>query len=111
MALYERLVGRMNDGSPLTPATGAKIPVHQFMAALNDWGLGFSTRAQVVSAFSIVPGDEASLDYIAGKWTGKTTVVQYQIRSTLHDLLLIGEAGLKYTQQAAFVTRFDAQFP
>jgi hypothetical protein len=102
----------MDSGAPLDVAVaGAKIGVHQFMAALNDWGLGFSTRAQIVAAFSIVPADEAALDYIAGKWTGKTDVVKYQIRSTLHDVLLVGEANLKYQRQVDFTTRFNAQFP
>jgi hypothetical protein len=111
MALYERIVGKLDDGEPL-PDSMEKIPVHQLMAALNEWGRGFLTRAQVINGFNIEPSEEASLDFIAGKWTSYPgDKERYELRQTCHDCFLLGESSTIYDQSADFVARLNAQFP
>jgi hypothetical protein len=55
VALYDRLMGLADP----------KLPVHQFMAALGEWERGKMTRAQVISAMTIQPTEEADLDTLA----------------------------------------------
>lgn len=52
MGLYERLAG-------LDPAVhGAKIPVHTFMSAMQEYMLGNMSGAQATAAFNLTPAEQ-----------------------------------------------------
>jgi hypothetical protein len=80
----------------LDPEEGeAKLPVHQFMAALAEYKRGAITGSQVVSAFGLSPTEATQLQDWLDNLDGDTIN-----RALIHDALLLGEVGL-YTQ--AFV--------
>jgi hypothetical protein len=60
MSLWDRLVQ--------ADATGPKIPVHQFMAAMGEWERGLMTRAEVITAFGLLAAEEADLDNLKAKF-------------------------------------------
>lgn len=62
MALVPRISG----------SEGEKIRVHPFTASLHLLGLGEITKAQIVSAFSLNAGEEATLDEVITYYQGLT---------------------------------------
>lgn len=57
MSLYTRLIG----------SSGAKLPVHQFMAALGEYERGKLTAPQVYAAFNLDAGEQAEINTLVSK--------------------------------------------
>lgn len=100
MALFDRLTAQ---GQP------EKIPVHQFMAAMQEMARGFLTKAQVVAMFSMDASDEAELDQIIARYQTKTTALdRFMFAHAIHDILMLSERDLAYTTRTAVRDRILA---
>lgn len=102
MSLLDRLIGTMAD-----PVTEPKMPVHQFMAALAEFGRGAFTRPQVVSAFQtdpnflVQPSELAQLDDFLDQIDPALVPLEADrvaFRMAVHDVLMLGEQD-SYTKQ------------
>lgn len=101
MALYERLV--------LPDASNEKIAVHQFMAAVSEAVRGQVTRAQIITAFGLRVEDEADLDFLITKVGTLAVGERFEFGRVLHDVLMLAESGLAYTDRTSFVARINAE--
>jgi hypothetical protein len=95
MALAERLLG----------TDGTKIGVHQFMAAMGELARGEVTRAQVIAAFNLVGPDVTQLDTLIAAAQAMPAADRFKFSLEMHDVLLLGEAGLVYATPATLATR------
>jgi hypothetical protein len=96
MALYDRLVA--ND-------TNTKISIHTFMSVVSEVVRGQMTIAEVQTALNI-PANDPDWTALQTKVNGINTVANRLL--FLHELeqvLIVGEAGIKYTTVAAAKTR------
>ena len=81
MALLEKLKGT-ND---------IKLPVHQFYSALIEWSEGATTRADIVSYFSLDASDETDLDWLKGKFDASANKREFADR--IHGIFMLAESG------------------
>lgn len=86
-----------------------KIPVHQFMAAMQELARGKMTRADVEVMFVMDDADKVDLSSLITRYQTKTTNLdKFAFAHALHDILLLAEAGLRYTTAADARTRILA---
>ena len=96
--LFDRLIN---------PAvTGDKMPVHTFRAAIGDYVAGQTTRNQIVAFWNLDTSAQSDLDalLVAVDAIGSNARKALWLLQ-LHDVLLIAEAGAKYTTKSAFAAR------
>lgn len=96
MALFARLVGTEEP----------KLGVHQFMAALSELARGRMIRADIVTAFGLSASEDAELGAIIEK-VGRVITPSDRLFSIheLEQVLILAEAGLRYTTDASAKTR------
>lgn len=82
MVLLARLLGTQPEGQE-------KIAVHQFMAALAEYKRGAATKANIVNAFNLTTAEAVQLQQFLNNLDASMID-----RSLIHDVLLLGEAGL-----------------
>ncbi len=84
----------------IAPLPGeVKLPVHQFMGELAEIRRGESTRAQLISEFNLSTPEETQLDLLIAQMAADNVS-----RAEVHDVLLLGEYGLR--TEAQVLTRF-----
>jgi hypothetical protein len=83
----------------------SSIGVHYLRAALGDYATGNTTKAQIVSAFSLDSEAEADLTVLCNAIDSKAALGKAAFLLELHDVMMIAESGLKYATKAAFKTR------
>ena len=97
MALFDRLVDRSRDD---------RIAVHTWAGACFDYAEAQMTRAEIITAFSIVPADEAGLDLVLAKIDGLGTQNAKRLFVLeMEYVCILGGDDVKYTTQAAARTR------
>ena len=95
--LYDRL---------FNPDEGvSNIAVHYFRAALGDYTMGHTTRAEIVNYWSLDTDAQADLDVMLAEIDAGTNIQKVIFLLNLHDVLMITEAGAKYQTKAEFVAR------
>ena len=99
--LYDRLFPQFDDSG-----AGTKIPSHQFTGALDDYVAGYTTRNQIVGAWSLDADAQADLDKLLAHVDG-IVGVQAKVRwlSEFHSTCMLAEGDLKYTTKQSFATR------
>lgn len=100
MALWERLV-QPSDANP-------KLEIHAFMAAMAEFGRGAAgfDRASIIAAFGLRTEDEADLDSLINKFAAiGSDLGKLNFSRGIHDMLLLGNAGIAYTTRTQFTTR------
>lgn len=94
--LFDRMFGEDND-----------IAVHYFRGALGDYSGGGTSRAEIITMFSLDLSAELQLDSILNEIDslppGGPKKSLYLLE--LHDVFLLAEAGLKYNTLAEFEIR------
>lgn len=96
--LFDRLFPQGEDRS-------GKIAVHTFRAALGDYAAGNTTRTEIVNYFGLDAEAQTDLDVLLAAIDGKTALGKAGFLIELHDVMMIAEAGAKYTTKAAFRAR------
>ncbi len=95
--LYDRL---------FEPEEGeTNIAVHYFRAALGDYTMGHTTRAEIVNYWSLDTEAQVDLDVLLAKIDSSANLGKAVFLLELHDVLMITEAGAKYQTKASFRTR------
>lgn len=98
MALIERLVG----------SSGQKIPVHQFMACVQEMARGEMTRAEVISVWNMDTADIADLDTLIARFQTKTVNLdKFAFAHAVHDIFLLAESGVRYLTRTDIVARIS----
>ena len=96
MALIERLVG----------GGGQKIPVHQFMACVQEMARGEMTRADIIAVYSMDAADIADLDTLIARFQTETVNLdKFAFAHAVHDIFLLAESGTRYLTRADIVAR------
>ena len=96
MALFDRLIA----------TDGTKVPVRQFMAAMQELARGQMTKAEIVAAFALDAADVVELDQVIARYQTKTAALdKFAFAHALHDILMLAEAGLRYTTRAEVAAR------
>lgn len=103
MGLYERLMGEGEDV--------AKVPVHQFVSTLAEYGRGVLTGAQAqaiiiaVSGAPLTAGEVTEAQALLATITGTTTAKLARVK-LIDDVLLLAESRVPgYDTPAAVRTR------
>jgi len=81
------------------------ISVHAFRAALGDYTTGYTSRAEIIAYWDLDSEAQADLNAVCDAIDGKTALGKAAFLIELHDVMLIAQAGAKYTTKAAFRTR------
>ena len=97
MALADRLI---SDGPD-------KIGVHQFMAAMAELIRGQVSRADVIAFFEMSGTDITQLDALIAKGQAMSVAERFKYALELHDVLLLAEAGHRYTTVGELRARLD----
>ena len=92
---------------------GERVPVHVFSAGIRDYVEGETTLAQLKIFFGIDPVEDAQavteFEYIIGRIDACSNLAaKDNYMATLKDVLLIADAGAKYTNSSTFNTRVQA---
>lgn len=95
MDLFDRLFGDVD-----------KIHVHAFKAAIIDYIAGYTTRAQIITAWSLDTEATTDLDVLLTAVDALSTLVEkLRLAAELDAVMILAEDGLKYTTKSAFRTR------
>lgn len=89
---------------PPDPDTRAISP-HYLRAALGDYATGNTTRQQIIDYWLLDAEAQADLGFLCDAIDGKTALEKAQFLLELHDVMMIAEAGAKYTTKSAFRER------
>lgn len=81
------------------------IAVHYFRAALGDYATGNTTRAQIISFWSLDAEAVTDLDVLLTRIDSSGNLGKAIFLLELHDVMMIAEAGAKYQTKAEFKTR------
>jgi len=81
------------------------IPVHTFRAAMGDYAAGYTSRNEIVACWDLDIEAQADLDVLLSKINGLTALGKAAFLLELHDVMMIAEAGAKYTTKATFRVR------
>jgi len=81
------------------------LPIHYFRAALGDYAHGYTTRAEIINYWSLDAEAQTDLDVLLAVIDAETALGKVAFLVELHDVMLITEAGAKYTEKADFKTR------
>lgn len=82
-----------------------RLSVHYFRAAMGDYTAGYTTRAQIIAFWELDAEAQADLNVLCNAIDGMTDLQQATFLLELHDVMMIAEAGAKYTDKASFRTR------
>ncbi|MBU2180891.1 MAG: hypothetical protein KJ930_15800 [Gammaproteobacteria bacterium] len=98
--LFERLF----PGGEIEP----NIPVHAFTAAITDYVAGHTTRNQIIGVWSLDAEAQADMNKFcdAIDLLG-TKINKIAFALELDAVMLLAEAGMKYTTKADFKTRLN----
>jgi hypothetical protein len=91
VALYERLVGRTDEGV----AVDDKIHIHTFMAALGELERGSMTNQQVIDAFALTAPEQTELTAMTDKLVG------FEEAFSLGSFITLTNIGASYDATAA----------
>lgn len=108
MALYERLLGRDDNGASVP----GKIPVHQFQAVMAEFARGRMTGVQAraavetISGLPLTAGEATEANTLTATIAG-TAAVKLARAKEIDDVLLLGEIGgvVGYTTPTEIKTR------
>jgi hypothetical protein len=81
------------------------IPVHYFRAALGDYATGNTTRAEIITHWELDADAQTDLNALCDAIDAKTALGKAAFLLELHDVMMIAEAGAKYTTKSSFRTR------
>lgn len=81
------------------------ISVHTMRAALGDYAAGHSSRAEIVAYWDLDTDAQNDLDALLTAIDSKSALGKAAFLLELHDVMLIAQAGAKYTTKADFRTR------
>jgi hypothetical protein len=98
MDLFDRVLSSTHD-----------IAIHEFEAALVDYMAGQTTRAQIIAAYSLDAEATVQLDSLLNKIAAlgtKTDKVGFI--TEFKAIMILAEAGRKYTSRTLFSTRLNA---
>jgi hypothetical protein len=92
----------------LYPVEGpvSNIPVHGFHAAISDYMVGETTRAQIIAVWSLDAEATADLDVLLAT-VDALTGIENKLRfvTELDAVMNLAELGLRYHTKSAFATR------
>lgn len=84
----------------------ANIPGHYFRASVGDYVSGNTTRQEIINYWSLDSEAQADLNVLLDAVDGiGGSAGKARFLLELHDVLMISEAGAKYTTKASFKTR------
>jgi hypothetical protein len=89
-----------------TDPSEENIAVHYFFAALVDYAMGYTTRAQIVNYWSLDTDAEADLDVLCDAIDALSgSIAKLSYATELHSVMMFAAAGAKYTTKATFAAR------
>ena len=102
MALWERLV------TP-DPVLNPRLEVHAWMAAITEFARGAPgvDRAAIIAAFGLRAEDEPDFDVLIAAAAALGADRQFEFGRLVHDVLLLGIAGIAYDTRTAYETRIS----
>ena len=88
--------------------TEPNIPVHAFMAAVTDYVAGYTTRNQIIGVWTLDAEAQADLNKFCDALDALGTKLnKIAFALELDAVMLLAEAGMKYTTKADFKTRLN----
>ena len=91
---------------PTNSEVTEKISIHQFIAATTDYVAGYTTRAQVIAAWTLDAEAVVDLDVLLTAVDALGTLAEkLRFVAEFDAVMLLAEGELKYTTKIAFKAR------
>lgn len=98
MALLDRILSRADDEF-------IKLPIHQFIASLQEYTLGHKVKADLVRAFALDAADERELDALLAKMDAKPVEQKLSYLFELWGIFVLTERADIYSTVSEARTR------